>query len=78
MVSINILETSEAIIKAGASALAIHGRTKSDYYAGTVNYDLIRQVKERHPDLKMILAPRHLTRTAEVKTLIEKFKDVKF
>ena len=32
-----------------------------------------KQLKERHPDLKMILAPRHLTRTAEVKTLIEKF-----
>lgn len=53
--SINILETSEAIIKAGASALAIHGRTKSDYYAGTVNYDLIRQVKERHPDFPIIV-----------------------
>ena len=53
--SINILETSEAIIKAGASALAIHGRTKSDYYAGTVNYDLIRQVKERYPDFPIIV-----------------------
>ena len=53
--SINILETSEAIIKAGASALAIHGRTKSDYYAGTVNYDLIRQVKEWHPDFPIIV-----------------------
>ena len=52
--SINILETSDAIIKAGASALAIHGRTKSDYYGGTVNYDLIRQVKERHPDFPII------------------------
>ena len=53
--SINILETSDAIIKAGASALAIHGRTKSDLYSGTVNYDLIRQVKERHPSFPIIV-----------------------
>ena len=37
--SINVFEVSDAIIKAGASALVIHGRTKSDLYSGTVNYD---------------------------------------
>ena len=52
--SINVLETSDAIIKAGASALVIHGRTKSDLYTGKVNYELIRQVKERHPDFPII------------------------
>ena len=30
-------------------------------------------LKEKHSDLKMILAPRHLTRVEEVKFLIEKF-----
>lgn len=53
--SINIFEVADAIIKAGASALAIHGRTKSDLYANTVNYDIIRQVKERHPDFPIIV-----------------------
>lgn len=53
--SINIFEVADAIIKAGASALAIHGRTKSDLYANTVNYDIIRQVKEKHPDFPIIV-----------------------
>lgn len=52
--SINILEVSDAVVKAGASALVIHGRTKTDLYSGTVNYDLIRQVKERHPNFPII------------------------
>ena len=52
--SINVFEVSDAIIKAGASALVIHGRTKLDLYSGTVNYDLIKQVKERHPDFPII------------------------
>ena len=52
--SINVFEVSDAIIKAGASALVIHGRTKSDLYSGTVNYDIIKQVKERHPDFPII------------------------
>lgn len=53
--SINIFEVSEAVIKAGASALAIHGRTKSDLYANDVNYDIIRQVKELHPNFPIIV-----------------------
>ena len=52
--SINILEVAEAVISAGASALVIHGRTKTDLYSGTVNYDLIRQVKEKYPDFPII------------------------
>ena len=52
--SINILEVSDAVVKAGASALVIHGRTKTDLYSGTVNYELIRQVKERHPNFPII------------------------
>ena len=52
--SINVLEVAEAIINAGAKAIAIHGRTKTDMYSGQVNYDLIRQVKERYPDFPII------------------------
>ena len=32
--------------------------------------DLFKKLKEKHSDLKLILAPRHLTRTEEVKELI--------
>lgn len=53
--SINAIEVSDAIIKAGASALAIHGRTRSDLYSGQVNYDIIKQIKERHPDFPIIV-----------------------
>ena len=33
-----------------------------------------RRLKEKHPDLKLIIAPRHLTRGDEVKALVESFK----
>lgn len=52
--SINVLEVAKKIKDAGASALCIHGRTKTDLYAGTVNYDLIRQVKEMLGDFPVI------------------------
>ena len=32
-----------------------------------------KKLKEKHSDLKLILAPRHLTREDEVKTLVEQF-----
>ena len=68
--SINVLEVSDAIIKAGASALVIHGRTKTDLYSGTVNYDLIRQVKERHPDFP-IIANGDITTPEKAKEVLE-------
>ena len=37
---------AQAIEAAGAQALTIHGRTKSDIYAGRVNLDYIKAVKE--------------------------------
>ena len=44
--SINCVEFAKAMEKAGASAIAIHGRTKSDMYTGKVNLDYIKKVKE--------------------------------
>lgn len=44
--SINCCEVAKTIEKAGASAIAIHGRTRSDMYLNTANYELIRDVKE--------------------------------
>ena len=40
------VEAAKRIEKAGASAIAIHGRTRSDYYTGIADWDIIKQVKE--------------------------------
>ena len=44
--SINAVEVAKICESAGASAICIHGRTRSQGYSGKVNYDIIRQVKE--------------------------------
>lgn len=44
--SINAVETAKAIEAAGASAVAVHGRTREQYYTGTADWDMIRKVKE--------------------------------
>ena len=44
--SINCVEIAKLIEKAGASAIAVHGRTRSQMYEGHANWDYIRQVKE--------------------------------
>ena len=43
---INCVEVAKKIEEAGASLIAIHGRTKSDLYHGTVNLDFIKMVKD--------------------------------
>lgn len=44
--SINAVEIAQLCEKAGAKAIAIHGRTKSQMYTGKADWDIIRQVKE--------------------------------
>lgn len=44
--SINVVENARAIEAAGASAIAVHGRTRAQLYEGQANWDYIRQVKE--------------------------------
>ena len=44
--SINAPYIAKICEEAGASAITIHGRTRSQGYSGTVNYDVIRKVKE--------------------------------
>ena len=39
------VEAAKIIEKAGASAITIHGRTRSEYYSGTADWEIIRQVK---------------------------------
>ncbi|KXG44864.1 tRNA dihydrouridine synthase DusB [Tepidibacillus decaturensis] len=40
------VENAKAIESAGASALAVHGRTREQMYSGKADWDIIRQVKE--------------------------------
>ena len=44
--SINAIVVSKKCEEAGASAICVHGRTRSQGYGGKVNYDIIKQVKE--------------------------------
>ena len=43
---INAVEIAQLIEKAGASAIAIHGRTRAQLYSGNADWNIIRQVKE--------------------------------
>ena len=40
------METAKAIEAAGASAIAVHGRTREQYYTGQADWNMIRKVKE--------------------------------
>lgn len=44
--SVNAVETAQAIEAAGASAVAVHGRTRMQYYSGNADWDIIRRVKD--------------------------------
>ena len=44
--SINCVEFAQAMEEAGVAAVAVHGRTKVQMYAGRANWDYIRAVKE--------------------------------
>lgn len=44
--SINAVEVAKAVEAAGASAVAVHGRTREQYYSGKANWEMIRAVKE--------------------------------
>lgn len=40
------VELAKICEKAGASAITIHGRTRSEFYSGTADWDIIKKVKE--------------------------------
>jgi len=44
--SINAVEIAKLIEKAGAKAIAIHGRTRSQMYSGQADWNIIKQVKD--------------------------------
>ena len=43
---INAVELAHVAEESGASAVAVHGRTREQYYSGKADWDIIRQVKE--------------------------------
>lgn len=44
--SVNAVELAQILEKNGAAAITVHGRTRKQMYSGTVDYDIIKQVKE--------------------------------
>lgn len=44
--SVNAVEIAKIAEENGAAAVAVHGRTREQYYAGKADWEIIRQVKE--------------------------------
>lgn len=44
--NINAVEMAKIAEQSGAAAVAVHGRTREQYYSGKADWDIIRQVKE--------------------------------
>lgn len=44
--NINAVEFAEAMELAGADAIAVHGRTRTQYYSGKADWDIIKNVKK--------------------------------
>lgn len=43
---VDIVEIAKRVEDAGAAAIAVHGRTRQQYYSGTADWDAIHRVKE--------------------------------
>lgn len=43
---VDVVEIAKMVEDAGAAAIAVHGRTRQQYYSGVADWDAIRQVKE--------------------------------
>lgn len=43
---VNAVELAHIAQESGAAAIAVHGRTREQYYAGVADWDIIRRVKE--------------------------------
>ncbi len=44
---VNAVEIAHIAEESGAAAVAVHGRTREQYYSGQADWDIIRRVKER-------------------------------
>ena len=43
---VNAVEIAKVVEASGAAAIAVHGRTREQYYSGKADWEIIRQVKE--------------------------------
>ncbi len=68
--TINCIEVAKMIEKAGASAIAIHPRTRVQGYSGKANWNLIKQVKEAVSI--PIIGNGDITTIYEAKQMLEK------
>lgn len=70
--NINCVEVAKLIEKAGASAIAIHPRTRVQGYSGKANWDLIKKVKE---NVKIpVIGNGDITTIYEAKQMLEETK----
>ena len=53
--SINAVECALAAQEGGAEAVAVHGRTREQYYTGVADWDIIRKVKLAKQQLQRVL-----------------------
>lgn len=44
--SVNAVEVAKILQQAGVAAIAVHGRTREQYYTGRADWDIIREVKQ--------------------------------
>ena len=44
--SVNAVEMAKILEASGAAAIAVHGRTREQYYSGKADWQIIRRVKE--------------------------------
>lgn len=65
----NAVEFAKRLEDAGVSAIAVHGRTREQYYSGKADWDIIRQVKEavRIP----VIGNGDITNPEEAKQMLE-------
>lgn len=67
--SINYLKTAELAFEAGASALCMHARTRSQLYMPTANWALLRDLKDHYPD-KIIIGSGDLFTAEDAKRML--------
>ncbi|MDO7788956.1 tRNA dihydrouridine synthase DusB [Desulforamulus aquiferis] len=44
--SVNAVSFAKTVVEAGAAAVAVHGRTRNQFYSGKADWNIIKQVKE--------------------------------